>query len=134
MTVHVLVVGDNPDNADLAKSVLSPLGYQVIPANGVALALFLAHKNYPNLILCDHATIDGSGLEFIREVRQDPDLQAIPIVFLASPGCTAATKSAATAMGIQGYLEQPVARDRFLDQVSIYLEERDDEREPDTPE
>ena len=134
MTVRVLVVGNNPDNANLAKSVLGPLGHQVIPANGVALALFLAHKNYPHLILCDHATIDGSGLDFIREARRDRDLYAIPIVFLASPDCADETKTQAKAMGIQGYLQQPVGKKRFLDQVAIYLKEREDDRAPDTPE
>lgn len=80
--INILVAGKNQHNVELAKEAYAGIGYQVIPAPGTSLALFLAQKNYPDLIISDGVLTDGDGLGFLTELKNDPELSTIPFIFL----------------------------------------------------
>ncbi len=80
--INILVAGKNQNNVELAKAAYAGIGYQVIPAPGTSLALFLAQKNYPDLIISDGVLTDGDGLAFLTELKNDPELAEIPFIFL----------------------------------------------------
>ncbi len=48
----------------------------------MSLALYLAQKNKPAVIISDWTLADGDGASFIQEVKSDKELTAIPFVFL----------------------------------------------------
>lgn len=80
--INILVAGKNQSNVELAKEAYAGIGYQVIPAPGTSLALFLAQKNYPDLIISDGLLTDGDGISFLTELKNDPELSGIPFIFL----------------------------------------------------
>lgn len=80
--INILVAGKSQNNVDLAKAAYAGIGYQVIPAPGTSLALFLAQKNYPDLIISDGVLTDGDGIAFLTELKNDPELSEIPFIFL----------------------------------------------------
>lgn len=131
MVVQVLVLDSKGTNTKLAKETLAPLGHQVIPVIGSSLALFLAHKNLPELILCDTQTSDGSGIDFFRAVKSDPELAQIPFVFLSSD---AELEAQAIKLGAEKFLKQPIKAADLLKEIQPYLQERQAPRPPETPE
>lgn len=131
--VQVLVLDNKGTNTALAKELLAPLGHQVIPVIGSSLALFLAHKNLPELILSDTESSDGSGIDFIRAVKADPELSSIPFIFLASQADTT-LETEALKLGAEKFLMQPIKADVLLLEIQPYLHERKSQRPPETPE
>ena len=131
--VQVLVLDNKGANTKLAKELLAPLGHQIIPVIGSSLALFLAHKNLPELILSDTQASDGTGLDFIRAVKADPELSNIPFIFLASQS-DANLETEALKLGAEKFLTQPIKAGALLQEIQPYLHERKSQRPPETPE
>jgi len=134
MAVRIFVAGDNPKNAELITTTFAPFGHEIIPVNGVALGLFLAHKNFPHVIICDLKMIDGTGMEFLGQVKQDPDLSNIPFLFLCTSACNGSVSDEAKALGAEKILCHPISPEQLSLALAPYLTERGEEREPDTPE
>lgn len=80
--VKILVVAADRAIVDAAKAAFDPMGYQVVPANGISLGLFLAQKNLPDLILCQPRLAEGDGHSFLAEIKLDAELVPIPFVFV----------------------------------------------------
>lgn len=134
MTIRILVAGSNPSIIELVKRVFAQQDCKIIPVNGVALGLFLAHKNFPHVILSDLQMIDGTGMDLLAQVRQDPDLSTIPFVFLCSGECNSDTMNRARALGAAKFLCHPIAAEKLVGELAPYLVAREKEREPETPE
>ena len=80
-TPKVLVAGPSLKTVALARDAFEPLGYQIITAQPMSVALFLAHKNLPELIICPYEMLDGDGQTFLSEVQRDDELCHIPFFF-----------------------------------------------------
>lgn len=106
--INILVAGKSKINVDLAKEAYQGMGYQVIPAPGTSLALFLAQKNYPDLIICDGTLTDGDGLSFLSEIKSDPELSEIPFVFLVDKEDGVMDESLAITSGAVNIFYHPI--------------------------
>jgi|AGTN01.2.fsa_nt_gi Response regulator containing CheY-like receiver, AAA-type ATPase, and DNA-binding domains len=136
-TINVLVAGKSDNNLSLAKEVYDGLGYQVIPAHGLALSLFLAQKNYPDLIIADCSFRDGDGMAFLTEIKADPELAPIPFVFMVDDPDQAFNKERAIKCGALEVLFQPVAPQQLAEITLPLIEQRlqtKEAREETTPE
>src|SRR5436309_9004857 len=74
----ILVVDDQPVNLNLKRSILEPMGFAVVTANQMTLALKLARHTQPDLIVSDLGMSEGSGFDLIKAIKADPDLKSIP--------------------------------------------------------
>ncbi len=83
MEISILVVTRSNNTIEIVKEAVSPWECQVIYANSIALALFLARKNFPSLIIADKELIDGSGQELASEIGSDLDLANMPIILIS---------------------------------------------------
>jgi CheY-like chemotaxis protein len=106
--INILVAGKSQVNVDLAKAAYQGMGYQVIPAPGTSLALFLAQKNFPDLIICDERLTDGDGLSFLSELKSDPELAEIPFVFLVDKEVGAMDENVAITSGAINVFYHPI--------------------------
>jgi CheY-like chemotaxis protein len=84
MTTNILVAGKALANVNLIKEAVDHLDYQVIPAPSMSLALFLTHKNLPELVICDAEMVDGDPGTFLREMQSDEELRQIPFMLMTS--------------------------------------------------
>lgn len=109
-TINILVAGTSKANVELAKSAFGDMGYQVIPAPVFSLALFLAQKNFPDLIICGSRFADGDGLAFLSELKHDPELSQIPFVFLVDEE-EALDEQLAIKSGAVSVFNQPMSAD-----------------------
>lgn len=69
------------------------------------------------IILLDLNMPRMSGIEFLRELRQDPDLQAIPVVVLTTSNDDR-DKIEAYNLNVAGYLIKPVTFISFVEQMA----------------
>jgi two-component system, cell cycle response regulator len=82
ITVKVLVVDDDPDALDIVKLRLAKEPLEIFCAEGGALGLEIARRECPDLILLDVDMPGMSGFDVCRELKADPSLCMIPVLFL----------------------------------------------------
>jgi CheY-like chemotaxis protein len=78
---RILVVDDVAANRDLLATVLRYMGHQPVEASNGAEALALARRAPPALVICDVLMPVMDGYELVRQLRAEPALGAIPVVF-----------------------------------------------------
>lgn len=66
---RILCVDDEADSCDLMKIYLEQAGYDVVTAMTMAEGLQLARNQKFDLYILDVLLPDGSGLEFVRQLR-----------------------------------------------------------------
>ncbi|WP_119070444.1 PAS domain S-box protein [Aggregatilinea lenta] len=116
--MKILYVEDNPHDVDLTQRNLRRLMQNVYLDNAPTLADARAYLSQPDpydVLLIDLALPDGSGLDLLREVRQ----QELPIavVILTGSGNEEAAVNALKA-GADDYV---VKRKNYLDQLPLSL-------------
>lgn len=80
----ILIVDDVPKNLQLLGQALRSEGYDVAAVSSGEQALASAQKYEPDLILLDVMMPGKNGFEVCEELKADPDLEAIPVIFLTA--------------------------------------------------
>ncbi len=120
----VLVVDNLPVNLELARSILEPSGYKVLTAASMAEGLAVAQQEPCDLILSDVCMAGGTGYDFIRAVRADPRLRAIPFVFITSTLVNEKDRAQGLALGATRFLFRPIEPEVFLAEIETCLQEK----------
>jgi CheY-like chemotaxis protein len=116
----VLVVDDMSDNIILISLSLQDMGYRVVTANNGADALSVAKLARPDLILMDIAMPQQDGLAATRRIREEAELQDVPVVALTAFD-TDGFRQAAFDAGFNGYLTKPIDFDRLRNLMAKLL-------------
>lgn len=120
----LLVVDDKQDNLDLAVGLFRPSGFRVVTATAMRSALALARSSRPDLIISDVCMGDGSGYDFIRAVKADPELRSIPFVFVTSTMTTETERARGLALGATRYLFRPLEPQLLLSEIESCLRDQ----------
>jgi two-component system cell cycle response regulator len=80
--VKVLIIDDSPVSLDLAKARLASEGLDLVCADGGHAGLAAAQREMPDLILLDVDMPDMGGFDVCQQLKDHPDLDMIPIIFL----------------------------------------------------
>jgi two-component system cell cycle response regulator len=120
----ILVVDNVLVNIELARSTLEPFGYQVIAAIGAEQGLELAQQAAPDLILSDVNMADGIGYDFIQTVKADPQLNAIPFVFITSTFLEPSEQARGLELGADNYIIRPIDPQALLAAIEACLQQR----------
>jgi two-component system cell cycle response regulator DivK len=116
----VLVVDDMSDNLILISLSLQDLGYRVVTATNGADALNVAKLARPDLILMDIAMPQQDGLAATRRIREQVELQTVPVIALTAFD-TDGFRQAAFDAGFNGYLTKPIDFDRLRNLIGKLL-------------
>jgi sigma-B regulation protein RsbU (phosphoserine phosphatase) len=84
----ILLVDDNPTNLQVLFQTLEGRDYNLLVAKNGEMALSIARKALPNLILLDIMMPGIDGYEVCRQLKADPSTQEIPVIFLSALGDT----------------------------------------------
>ncbi len=68
---------------EIARELLTSAGYNVLIAKNGRQAIALARKEQPALILLDLVMPEMSGVDVVREIRNDPSLMETPILIMS---------------------------------------------------
>ena len=117
---RILLVEDNETNMYLIKFVLEKSGYEVIEAREGTMAVKLAMKEKPDLIIMDLQLPDIDGLEATKRIRASEADGVIPIVALTSFAMVG-DREKALAAGCTGYIEKPINPETFITEIEKYL-------------
>jgi DNA-binding response OmpR family regulator len=80
----ILLVEDDSDLFSLLKYNLEKEGFAVSGLQTGKGAVELCRQVRPDLILLDIMLPDSDGLDICKGIRKDPDLSAVPIIFLTA--------------------------------------------------
>lgn len=116
----ILVVDDMSDNIILISLSLQDMGYRVVTATNGADALSVAKLARPDLILMDIAMPQQDGLAATRRIREEAELQSVPVIALTAFD-TDGFRQAAFDAGFDGYLTKPIDFDRLRSLMSKLL-------------
>ena len=109
----VLILDDEPDNVDVAKTLLEFGGADVtIGYNGQDGLDYLEH-DLPTFILCDLSMPVMSGWEFLHAVRQNAKFKDIPVIALTAH-VMVGDKERVLQAGFQHYIAKPIQPKTFL--------------------
>lgn len=93
----------------------------VVASNGIeALALLRSETSEfpkPKIILLDLNMPKMGGIEFLKEIRQDPSLSSMS-VFVMTTSNEDSDKIDAFNLNVAGYILKPLSMDRFIAAVS----------------
>jgi two-component system cell cycle response regulator len=120
----VLVVDDAPTNRDLIYQTLTPYGYDVRLADSVTDAMRQLATLTPDLILSDLHMPGENGFGFIRRVKDDPRLAALPFVFISSSVWGESDRETALALGVTRFLLRPIEPPLLIDEIARCLPAR----------
>ena len=84
MPLLILVAEDDLGTRLAIRDYLERSGYSAIAAENGKQALEMVAKYQPHLIVTDIAMPLMDGYEFVRQVRQQPTLRLLPVIFLTA--------------------------------------------------
>lgn len=113
----VLVADDEPAVLDALSQVVEDLGHQVVRAHDGKEALQLARAQKPHLVVTDHMMPRLSGLDLVRQLREDDGLRDVPVLLLSAALPLGASSEA------RAFLPKPFELSEFEDLVSTLLAE-----------
>ena len=96
------------------------VGYKVFSAANGEIAVALAGKHKPDMVVCDimMPVMDGYGV--LNALRGDPDLQHIPFIFLTAKS-EPVERRAGLESGAYDYLIKPIGGPELLSSIERYF-------------
>lgn len=119
---HVLIVEDEDFLVRALKDNLVSEGHSVAVAMDGEVAFDELKKKKPNLILLDLLLPKKNGFDVLKEIRQSPEWQLIPVVILSNLGEDSEIKRA-LELGANDYFvksQHPIQE--VVEKVREYLE------------
>ncbi len=116
----ILVVDDNKENLKVVSNFLKAEGYQIALAINAKDARKILEDTPIDLILLDVMMPGMDGFTFCRNLKEDPELAEIPVIFL-----TAKTETSDLVEGFQAggvdYITKPFQREELIARVNNHI-------------
>lgn len=115
MTRKILVVDDNLDTRELTHLHLTTEGFAVVVASDCREGLYMATAEQPDLILTDISMPELDGIELVKKLRAQPEVDNVPILVLTAFGNEEMDK--AIRAGADRAMAKPVHLDSLVAEV-----------------
>lgn len=116
----VLIADDTAESLSMLNDALTGAGYTVLVAMDGVQALAIAGRMTPDLILLDAVMPNMDGFEACRIIKDNADLQDIPVIFM-----TGLSDSRDVVRGLESggvdYLTKPVRINELLARVQVHM-------------
>lgn len=110
---RVLYIEDNPLNMRLVRKSIKHMGYDVLEAEDAEKGIEVALKEKPDAILLDMHLPGMSGLEAMKIIKENPEINKIPVIALTADA-TDDIRNACLELGCDAYLTKPVRSAHLL--------------------
>ena len=114
--VKILIIEDEPNQADLIQFNLEQDGYEVYKAKDGEEGLTTAHEILPNLILLDWMIPKMSGPDVCRKIRKSQDIKETPIIMISAKS-EEQDKVFGLDLGVDDYISKPYSIKELLARV-----------------
>ncbi|MFM7427644.1 MAG: response regulator [Elainella sp.] len=120
---QLLIVDDEPGLRQAVQSYLEEEGFKVDVASNAREGWDLLQKLSPDLVISDIMMPQVDGYQFLKQLRDDPRYQTVPVVFLTARGMTSDRIQGYNA-GCDAYLPKPFDPDELVAIVTNLLDRR----------
>jgi len=117
---NILIVDDIPDNLRVLGGILKVEGYKIRPVLNGELALQVAEKEKPDLILLDIMMPGLDGYEVCRRLKENSGLKDIPVIFISALSDTNDLVKAFESGGVD-YITKPFQAAEVSVRVATHL-------------
>lgn len=117
----VLIVDDRWENRSVVMNLLQPLGFDVTEAEDGLAAIAVLTNPTVDLIISDLKMPRMSGVELLKTLQDDPDLQQIPVV-ISSASAFMEDYQASIAAGAKDFLSKPIDAEELYRCLTKYLQ------------
>jgi CheY-like chemotaxis protein len=117
-TLRVLIVDDLADAVESMAMVLRAWGHEVLTATDGAKAIILARRFASDVVLCDLAMPDVTGLDVARCIKPMPGLERTYLIAVTGFGSDE-DRAKAKAAGFDCYLLKPVDPDELRQLLAV---------------
>jgi diguanylate cyclase (GGDEF)-like protein len=117
----VLVVDDDPVFLAALRPMLEPWGIQMVGLDTPLRFWDVLQSTAPDLLILDVNMPDTNGIELCQVVREDPEWQGLPIIFLTAH-CERETVQQVYAAGADDYITKPVLAQELLTRITNRLD------------
>jgi CheY-like chemotaxis protein len=127
---RILIVDDDLVCSRILKAGLEKTeSYDVQTESRAMRALAAAQEFGPDLVLLDVCMLDGDGGEVAFKLRNDKQLQHIPIIFMTSIVSEHEAQNGNAARGPFPFLAKPVRLERVIDCIEKHMGTRGPDKE-----
>lgn len=116
MDMRVLIAEDEANIAESLRFILGREGFQVTCVADGESALRRLRAERPQVLVLDVMLPGVNGFEVLKQVRADPDLQALPVLVLTAK-TQAADRLVAEEVGANAYMTKPFSNRDVVEQL-----------------
>jgi len=116
----ILIVDDIPANLTILSDALEPEGYQILADPSGEVALKVARRALPDLILLDVLMPGIDGFETCRRLKKDEETRDIPVIFVTAKDETESVIEGFRIGGVD-YIQRPFEKEELLVRVETHL-------------
>jgi len=117
----ILIAEDIPKNMEVVCNILKKAGYRIAMAGNGRQALQMVANVKPDLILLDIMMPEMDGFEACHQLKQDPGIKDVPIIFLTAKADTSDIVKG-FKLGAVDYITKPFRGEELLSRVETHLE------------
>jgi len=125
----ILVIDDEADTVIYMETLLQDNGYETVSARDGQEGMDKVRSENPDLVVLDVSMPEKSGMRFYKEVKSDPKLETIPVVFVTGVTGYAQDKdglrkfidSRGSIPSPEGFFSKPIEREEFLKKIDEIL-------------
>ncbi|MDB9318828.1 response regulator transcription factor [Nodularia spumigena] len=123
MSAQLLLVDDEPGLREAVSDYLQESGFSVQVASNAREGWDWMQQNTPDLVISDVMMPLVDGYQFLKQLREDPRFQTVPVIFLTAKGMTGDRIQGYQA-GVDAYLPKPFDPDELVAIVENLLSRR----------
>ena len=117
---RILAIDDGIEITQLIHMLLTANGYAVDVALCGRDGIIQAMKRTPDLILLDYMMPDKDGIQVLREIRQTPGLEDIPVIMLTAIAKNEIIQDA-LKLNVSDYLLKPFDLKNLLERIEKFV-------------
>lgn len=120
--ITLLLIDDDPNIILLVKDYLQFRGYEVLTATNGKEALNILSQKDISMIICDIMMPEMDGYTFVKEIRQNPVTNWIPVMFLSAKG-QSQDRIKGLNIGADIYMVKPFEPEELVAQIESTLKQ-----------
>jgi CheY-like chemotaxis protein len=126
----ILVIDDEVDTVVYLETLLQDHGYDTVSARDGQEGMEKVKSEKPDLVVLDVSMPQKSGMRFFREIKSNPELETIPVIFVTGVTGFAGDKEAlkkfidsrGSIPSPEGFFSKPIDREEFLKAIGKLLD------------
>ena len=123
----LLIADDVADNVLLLSRNMQAEGYTIVTSSDGNETLEVTRAEMPDLILVDVNMPGKDGFEVLKEIRSDPAIEHIPVIFITAARHNPADIQSGLNLGADDYITKPFDRRELLARVRTKLRAKETE-------